>query len=391
MTVALRIVLLGTMGQCPYGGPAWLTLGWLRGLQRLGHDVWYVEDDVAWPYDPERETVADDCSYAIRHVEGCLKAIGLEDRWAFRFVGRRDATWGMSSPALDRLYAECDVLVNVFGATVLREEHMAAPVRVYLQTDPVTAELRLANGDEKTRRSFARHHRIATYGENYGAGDCDVPLNGCRYVLTRQPVDLELWPMSWTPDAHWVTTIGNYRQEGSDVEWRGDVYRWSKHHEWDKFLDLPSVAGPVFELALSIDADTDRDRLQTHSWRVVTPRRFSLDVFGAYRDYIRQSRAEFTVAKDQNIRLRSGWFSDRSACYLASGKPVITQDTGFSNVLPVGEGLFAVATPDEAAAAVETINADYRRHCGAARAIASEYFEATRVAGRLLRDLGLTG
>jgi hypothetical protein len=235
-----------------------------------------------------------------------------------------------------------------------------------------------------------RHHVIATYGENYGAPDCAVPLDGRSYLTTRQPVDLDEWPMVFTPGARRFTTIGNYRQEGSDIEWQGSVYRWSKHHEWERFLGLPGASDQEFELALMHCDGEDRARLLAAGWQLSSPAAMSLDPFGAYRAFIQGSRGEFTVAKDQNVRLRSGWFSERDACYLASGKPVVTQDTGFSSVLPTGEGLFAVSTVDEAAAAVEAINSDYRRHCEAARTIAAEHFEASAVAARLLADLGLT-
>src|SRR5205823_11905744 len=140
-------------------------------------------------------------------------------------------------PGLSSLYRSCDALLDIVAATVLREEHLAASRRIYVQTDPVSSELRLANGDEHTRVAFANHHLIVTYGENYGAPDCGVPLNGIRYGKTRQPVDLELWPVSYDPEACFFTTIGNYRQDGNDVEYGGEVYRWSKHHEWEKFLD----------------------------------------------------------------------------------------------------------------------------------------------------------
>ena len=142
-----------------------------------------------------------------------------------------------------------------------------------------------------------------------------------------------------------------------------------------------------FRVGLTAD-DDDRAHLEAHGWNVVSPLQMSLDVFGAYPDFIRGSRAEFTVAKDQNVRLRSGWFSERDACYLASGKPVVAQDTGFGNVLPTGAGLFAVHDVDAAAAAVDAINGDYRRHCEAARAVAEEHFRAADVARRLLCDLG---
>jgi hypothetical protein len=386
----LRLVVLGMMGRCPVAGQTWLYLHWLRGLSRLGHDVWYVDDDPSWVYDPVTECPTDDCTYSVRHVEASMRGIGLGDRWAFRFVdGERTRTWGMTGEQLDDLYRSCDALLNVVGATDLRDEQLAAPFRVYVQTDPVTAELRLAGGDEHTRQAFANHHMILTYGENYGAPDCGVPLDGFPYGFTRQAIDLDLWPAVYTPDAPAFTTIGNYRTEGCDVEHEGETYRWSKHHEWEKFLRLPRRTGQRFVLGVTPNLESDRRHLEAHGWHLVDPSGMSLDPFGGYRRFIQRSRAEFTVAKDQNVRLRSGWFSERDACYLASGKPVVAQDTGFGNVLPTGEGLFAVRDEDEAVAAVEAINGDYRRHARAAREIAEEFFEARGVAGRLLRDCGL--
>jgi len=351
----LTLVVLGMMGRAPFGGQTWLYLNWLRGLSRLGHDVYYVEDDTVWPYDPRAETVTDDCRYAVDHVARALQAVGLAGQWAFRLADRDGACWGMTEGQLRELYRRCDALLNVVGATDLREDQLRAPLRMYVETDPVGSQLRLAQGDE-----------------NYGAADCGVPLDGREYVRTRQPVDLELWPMAFDPGARLFTTIGNYRQEGCDVEWEGSVYRWSKHHEWERFMQLPGHTGQQFEMALMHSLASDRERLRAAGWRLVPSLEMSLDVFGAYPRYIRASRGEFTVAKDQNVRLRSGWFSERDACYLASGKPVVTQDTGFSNILPTGAGLFAVADVD-----------------GATEAVAREYFDAPRVAGALLGAVGL--
>jgi hypothetical protein len=387
----LRLIVLGMMGRCPFGGQTWLYLNWLRALASLGHEVWYVEDDTVWPYDPEKETVTDDGTYAARHIASSLQRIGLEGRWVWRLGDRPGGVChGLSSSRLNELYRGCDALLNIVGATDLREAQLAAPLRVYLETDPVTAELRLAGGDEHTREAFANHHVIVTYGENYGAPDCGVPLNGVSYKKTRQPIDTDLWPMAFDADAPCFTTIGNYRQDGSDVEYNGQTYRWSKHHEWEKFVDLPRRVRQRFELAMNVDAAEDRQRLESHGWRLVSPLKMSLDVFGAYPEYFRRSRAQFTVAKDQNIRLRSGWFSERDVCYLASGKPVVTQDTGFTSILPTGNGLFAFNTMEEAVAAVEAINADYPRHCAAARAIAENYFAAPKIGAKLLKDIGLT-
>ena len=387
----LRLVIVGMMGRCPFGGQTWLYLNWLQAFSRLGHDVYYVEDDTVWPYDPEKNAVTEDCGYAVRHISGCLQRIGLAGHWAFRLADRKGACWGMSSEQLNQLYRSCDALLNVCGATDLRQEHMAAPLRIYVETDPVTAELRLTMGDEHTRVAFGSHDLIVTYGENYGAPDCGVPLNGLdsKYRKTRQPIDLDLWPMVFDPGAPYITTIGNYRQQGGDVLYRGETYRWSKHHEWERFIGLPSRTAQPFQVAMMPDDIDDRTRLEGHGWRLVPPLKMSLDIFGAYPDFFRRSRAEFTVAKDQNIRLRSGWFSERDACYLASGKPVIAQDTGFSNILPTGEGLFAFQTMEEVLVAIDAINGDYERQCTRARAIASEFFDAEAVGRKFLADVGL--
>lgn len=390
MSEPRRLIVLGMMGRMPFAGQTWLYVNWLRGLAGAGHDVWYVEDDSVWPYDPVANAITDNCSYAVNHVSKTLERIGLPERWAFRLSDRSGACWGMSEDELAELYRSADALLNIVGATDLHDEQFDVGFRVYVQTDPVTAELRLALGDEHTREAFANHDVIATYGENYGAPDCGVPLNGVPYLKTRQPVDLDLWPASSRSDASDFTTVGNYRHDGGDVEYDGEVYTWSKHHEWEKFLGLPELTGQSFRVALKIDDDADRERLEAHGWRVESPLPMSLDIFGAYQDFIRASRAEFTVAKDQNVRLRSGWFSERDVCYLASGRPVVAQDTGFGAVIPTGEGLFAVSSPEEAAEAVDRINSDYRRHCEAARSIAAEHFEATAVARRLLDDVGLT-
>src|SRR5438309_8926308 len=215
MAAGLRLIVLGMMGRMPFGGQTWLYLNWLRGLARAGHDVWYVEDDSVWPYDPIANTVSDDCSYAVRHVASALERIGLPDRWAWRLSDRSGACWGLSEDRLGELYRSADALLNVVGATDLHDEQLEVGFRVYVQTDPVTSELRLAAGDPHTREAFANHHVIATYGENYGAPDCGVPLNGTVYRKTRQPVDLDLWPAVVDgADAPHFTTIGNYRHEG---------------------------------------------------------------------------------------------------------------------------------------------------------------------------------
>ena len=387
----LKLVVLGMMGRCPFGGQTWLYLNWLRGLAGLGHDVWYVEDDATWPYDPRADAVSDDPAYAVDYLARVLARVGLPGKWAYRALWKgQDACYGLSRAGLLDLYRSCDAILNVCGATVLNDDHRLAPRRVYVETDPVGNQLELAVGKEKTRQVLDAHDDIVTYGENYGLPGCGVPLTGpFRYLKTRQPIDLDLWPVAFDAAAPRYTTVGNWRQQGHDVDWNGDTYRWSKHHEFLKFVDLPRRTDRArFELCLNIDDPADRRLLLEHGWTLTSPLAMSLDPFG-YQGFFRASRGEWTVAKDQNVRLQSGWFSERDASYLATGKPVIAQSTGFERFLPTGQGLFAFRTMDEVLAAVDVIETDYPRACRAARAIAEEYLEAGRVARRLLEDLGL--
>jgi hypothetical protein len=384
------VVVLGMMGRCPFGGQTWLYLNWLRGLHDVGCDVYYVEDDAAWPYDPRANAITDDPAYAAAHIGRVMARIGLPDRWAYRALYRSpDDVQGMSKARLLELYRDCDALLNVCGATVLNDDHAASRRKVYVETDPVTNQLELAVGKAKTREMLAAHDVIVTYGENYGAADCAVPMDGFLYKKTRQPIDLALWPAAFDAAAPSYTTIGNWKQNGNDVVWNGETYYWSKHHEFLKYLDLPQRRPNVrFDLWLNVDDPADRERLLGSGWHLQSPLAPSLEPFG-YQELFRRSRAEWTVAKDQNVRLRSGWFSERDACYLASGKPVVAQSTGFENHLPVGEGLFAFRSMDDVLGAIDTIESDYAKACRAARGVAEDYLDARKVCRRFVEDIGL--
>jgi hypothetical protein len=385
------LVVLGMMGRCPFGGQTWLYLNWLRGLIKNGCEVYYVEDDATWPYDPRVNTVTDDPTYAVDYLQRTLARIGLGERWAYRALYRgTDVCYGLTRERLVSLYRDCEALLNVCGATVLNDDHRRARRRVYVETDPVTNQLELANGKQKTAAVLDDHDTIVTYGEHYGVPGCGVPLVGpYKYLKTRQPIDLDLWPMTFDSRAARYTTSGNWKQKGHDIVWQGQTYYWSKHHEFLKFLDLPRRCTNVsFELCLNIDEEADRALLGEHGWRLSSPLAMSLDPWG-YREFFRGSRAEWTVAKDQNVRLQSGWFSERDACYLASGKPVIAQSTGFEHYLPTGQGLFAFRTLDDVAAAVETIESDYAAACRAARTVAEGALEAGMICRKFLEDIAL--
>ena len=211
-------VVLGMMGRCPFGGQTWLYLNWLRALDRAGVDVYYVEDDAAWPYDPRVDSITDDPTYGAAHIASAMERIGLGGKWAVRPLYRENPeVLGLSKARLLELYRDCDALLNVCGATVLNEDHLRARRKVYVETDPVSNQLELASGKAKTREMLLAHDVIVTYGENYGAPDCGVPLDGLRYLKTRQPIDLDLWPMVFDAKAPSYTTIGNWKQKGHDL------------------------------------------------------------------------------------------------------------------------------------------------------------------------------
>jgi hypothetical protein len=389
---ARRVVVLGTMAEMPFAGVAWQVLHYLEGFRRLGHDVTYVEDTGTWPYDPVDEGRTDDATRAASRLRRLLEAYGFE-RWAFRNGARPEELWGMSEKALAQALGDAEILVNLSGATVLRDEHRAVPVRVYLETDPVRPQIEIARGDEFTIAFLADHTHHFTFGERLGRPDCAVPTERFEYRPTRQPVVIDWWRRPGAPPPPGTkprfTTVGNWSQPHKDIEWEGQRYGWSKSEEFAKVMDLPRRvgAGVVLELALALDDEEVIAALRREGWEVRPAAALSHDP-DAYRDYILGSHAEFSVAKDQNVRLRSGWFSDRTATYLAAGRPAVVQDTGFDVALPTGEGLLAFDSAEGAAAAVADVAGDHPRHAAAAAAIADEYFRAETVLARLVAEVG---
>jgi hypothetical protein len=401
----LRIVVVGTLAANPYAGMAWTHMQLAAGLRRLGHDVYYYEITSDWPYDPIRRSKVGDSTYPVTYLARVAESFGLGDRWAYR-RSYADGEWfGLPKGRAEDFLAHADMALNVAGATRMAREDLKVSRWVYFGTDPVCHEVTYAAGNEYIRRLINEHTDVVTYGENIGTPHCQIPPLPRLRSRTRQPVLLDLWRAGPPPREHF-TTVANWKQIGRDVEYCGEVYYWSKNREFLKIIDLPRLTDQPIEVALNL-ADREpvrsdgneavpafgactaaRRRLELNGWELVDACSFTTDPW-PYREYIRASRGELTVARDLNVRLRSGWFSERSACYLAAGRPVVTQDTGFGTVLPTGEGLFAFSTTDEAVAAIEAVNADYRRHSRAARAIAEEYFRAERVLGKLLQDLGL--
>jgi hypothetical protein len=386
-----KIVFFGMMTKIPVAGAVWGTVQYLIGFQRLGYDVYYVEAHGRTPSMLMKDRAEDSSGKAAAYIANIMKRFDLSDRWAFHALHDDGRCYGLSEGELQHLYDSAELLINYHGGTVPLPEHSATGRLVYLETDPVELEIELYDNVQESIDFLRPHRAFFTWGLNYGQPDCKVPLpEGLHFRTTCPPVVLDLWHPFRSGPAETFTTIGNWRQPWREVTFQGEVYHWSKHFEFLKFLDLPQRTEQTFELGLSASSYTEDDKqmLEDNDWKLRDALGFSTDL-DSYREYIVQSRGEFTVAKDQNVRLRSGWFSERSAQYLAAGRPVITQETGFCNVLPTGEGLFGFSTMDEILGAVDKINSNYERHCQAAYEIAQEYFSYEVVLNRLLDDVGL--
>jgi GT2 family glycosyltransferase len=384
-----KVVVLGMMTKMPVAGVVWQNLHYLLGFERLGYDAYYVEAHGRTPSMLMAPADEDASGRAAAFIATIMRRYGLGDRWAFRALHRDGRCFGMSDRRLARLLASAEMIVNLHGGTQPLPELTTTDRLVYVETDPVQLQLELAEGYEASHEFLAAHSAFFTFAESYGSDECLLPVSDrFEFHTTRQPVFADLWETVDPPAHDRFTTIGNWSQPWRDVSIDGLVYTWSKDQEFQKVLDLPARVGNRFELALSSYEEADRKLLEGHGWQVTPAMSFSTDLV-AYRDFIAGSAGEFTVAKDQNVRLGTGWFSDRSATYLAAGRPVITQDTGFGGAIPTGEGLFAFSSEEEVLEAIERIDREPQRHRRAARELAVEYFAAETVLAEMLAHMGM--
>lgn len=384
-----KIAVLGFMANCPIAGVVWQHLHYIVGLQRLGHEVYYVEDTSRIPYDPVQQTPTEDYTYAAQTLARLGAEFGFADRWAFcpRYKSLEE-TAGLSRPALRELYRTADAMLNICGSHELNEDLLLSDRVIYVESDPAVEQIKVDRGDAPTIAFLKRHMARFTFGENIGRAEFPVPLHGIEWLPTRQPVVTDFWRTDAAPGPR-LTSIANLATGGKkDIAWRDEHYLWSKLPEFEKYRPTPEAAGEEFELATTFKDAALRAQFERSGWQIVSPDAISVD-HRRYVEYIQGSKGEFTVAKDQYVRLGTGWFSDRSACYLAAGRPVITQETGFSRMYGGQGGLFAFRSPEEVVEAVRAINADYPAHSRAAAGIAREHFEAETVLASLLERAGV--
>jgi hypothetical protein len=365
-----RVVVAGPLASKPRnGGGAWSRLSWVLGLRQLGCDAWFIEQiDRAH------------CSgEALETFDRAIEQLGLADR---ALLVDEDARALRGDADVAELCDGADLLVNHSGH-LRRELAGRCRRRVYFDGDPGFTQIWHANENAGPR--LEGHHLYYTVGTNVGRPGCSIPTGDIEWRPIRQPVPLDWWPVA-NGASRSFTTIGSWRGPYGPVEHEGRTYGL-KVHEFRRFVELPQRTPQTFELALDIDPAEERDLvlLREHGWRLVDPRAVAGDPL-AYRAYVQSSGAEFSVAQAVYVETASGWFSDRTARYLAAGKPVLVQDTGFGDDLPVGEGLVAFRTLADAVAGAEGIAADYERHARAARALAEERFDAVKVIRAVLED-----
>jgi hypothetical protein len=401
----LRIIVTGLIAQHPLlGGVTWDYLQYPLGLARLGHDVYYFEDSGEWPYNIDGigdDRIATDCA----HNVGCLAAVmsrfGLANKWAYRFP-LRERWFGLSEERREAVIESADLLINVSGALDRPEDYRKVRRLAYIDTDPVFTQVKLAQGQEKFCRRVNAHDVHFSFGERISE---KIPAIGDCWRPTRQPILLSEWHPS-TSHREVFTTVMSWTSY-EPLTYGREVYA-QKDVEMKRFLELPREVRPtVFEVALSRRQHEEwqdtggtsaslghpeakrclapRDLLTRAGWLVVDATEVCAGLC-SYREYIESSKAEWSVAKSGYVVGRPGWFSCRSACYLAAGRPVVVQETGFGDILPTGEGILPFRDMDEAVAAVREVERNYARHATMARAIAEEYFDSDSVLTRLIEQ-----
>lgn len=387
----MRAVVTGMIATYPVGGVAWDYGQYALGLERLGWDVIYVEDTGWQTYDPVKGEYGEDCSYGVRFLEKSLAELSptLGRNWHFRAMDGR--SFGIERDRFETLVEGADLFLNVSGGTLLRDEYMACRCKALIDSDPGWNHfVNFPKWDAKPgwqgAHGYRKHDHFFTYAERMGRPDCILPDMGLAWRPTRPPVVLDCWrPM---PPADTWTTVMTWNNFRKPVEYQGRRYG-TKEMEFPKVEDLPAkLKSARLELATG-GSGAPIERWKRLGWRVVDSHDVSTTV-NVYRDYIQQSRGEFSVAKNLYTATRSGWFSCRSVCYLAAGRPCVVQDTGFSDIIPTGRGLLAFTDLDSAVAAIRSVESDYAAHQSAAVELARSHFDSRVVLGEMLAAMGLT-
>ena len=381
----MRIIITGLVGQYPFGGVIWDYLQYLLGFRSLGHQVLYLEDSGAWPYDPVAGTITDDCSFALQSLHKIFTDFDLAESWVYR-NGADGKFHGAGEKIAREWLRHGDLLVNVSSAGWLRDYDLRVGHRMFIDGDPMFCQIGLLDGSNPLYAGRLRDHDSHfTFGLSVGQPDCPVPVDGITWRPTVQPIALDQWPVTpVSSDAPW-TTVMNWASYKPKV-WEGRTYG-QKNLEFNRFRDLPSKTNIPLRLAMGLGVDGLRpaEELRQLGWDLVEPQEVVPD-HRAYRSFLTNSRGEWSVAKHGYVEGKTGWFSCRTACYLAAGRPAVVQETGWSHHLPSDRGVLPFTTVEEAAEGLGKVTRNYSEHSKAAREIALEFFDAKKVCQGLLRQ-----
>jgi hypothetical protein len=367
----MKVLFAGIIARYPFGGVTWCSLMYLLGLRALGHDVFYIEDTGECVYDPILNTRATDPSYGTTYINSALEPYGFGERWAF--VNYDGSYHGRSAEAVQRFAADADLFINLSGGSWFwRDEYSRIPHKVFVDSDPAFTQLAIAKAEPWYVEFFHRFDHLFTFGSNIGTPLSPIPTGAFTWHKTWQPITIDDWHPETAPRDRFTTVMTWQIESFTDVG-------GNKDQEFVKFIELPTRSPQRFELAIN----GPQALLRQYGWDTVDAMRVSRTP-GEYRDFIHGSKAEFGVAKHTYLVNRSGWFSDRTECYLAAGRPALVQDTGWTAHLPSGSGLLAFTNMDEAIDGVQRINTDYAQHARSAVAIARAHFDAGVVLPALL-------
>ncbi len=385
----MKVVVSGMIATYPVGGVVWDYAQYLLGLMQMGCEVYYLEDTGWETYHPGKGCYGSDCSYGVAYLKESLQSLApeLADRW--HFLSMDGDAYGIPRERFLSIMAEADLFLNVSGSCLLREEYMSCRRKVLMDTDPGWNHfVNYPKWDNhpgwQGARSYRDHDMFLTYAENIGQRDCLLPDLGLDWKTTRPLVVMDRWQAE-DPAEHW-TTVMTWKNFKQSIEYQGRTYG-TKEIEFERIKELPGLVPVKLEMAVGGN-EAPRGQWQKLGWSVID----SHGVSGTpedYRHYIQSSRGEFSVAKNVYVATRSGWFSCRTVCYLAAGRPAVIQDTGFSRFIPTGEGVLVFNNLEEARAAIVAVEDDYRRHQTAAREMAKKYFSAEVVLTDMFEKVGL--
>jgi hypothetical protein len=373
----VKIIVAGTIGRSGLGGQAWASLQYLLGFRALGHEVFYLEDcgQSSWVYNWDKSEWTTDLDYPAAYVSACLAPFGFNDRWTYC------TDEGLRGAPLEQLQDFCArtdlLLMRAVPLWVWRKEYAWPRRRAFIDVDPGFTQISIANGDKGLAEGIAHCERRFTVGQNIGMPHCPAPQAGGPWLTTLPPIFLPEWPLAECDATDFTAVV---RGQGfKEVTYNGVTYG-QRDAEFPKFQDLPRRTGQRFLLA---QMGIDPKALAAHGWKVAPGEAISKTP-GSYREFIQQSRAELGIPKHGYVKMQSGWFSDRSVCYLASGRPVVIEDTKLASTIPVGDGLLTFDSVESAVSAIDAVNRDYHKHRQSARRLAEEIFSTEKVLPKLL-------